>query len=237
MAISPDGRFALVGTQALTVPDEHGKGELFLWDLATGEIARRFENTADVTKIDFNAAGDRALTSSAWGKHITLWDVTTGQPITRIDHDILNAVAFSPDETAALGASEDGRLLLWDLATGEMVRLYIGHDAVLYEVLIHHGNRTVVSNSPGAGSFILWDFDTAQELRRFGGPRFGGWPMNIAFHPNGNVLTSSEVGDIIEWRGTEWTLVELLDWIDENRYIREFTCEEREQYRIEPLCE
>jgi hypothetical protein len=26
-------------------------------------------------------------------------------------------------------------------------------------------------------------------------------------------------------------------WIDDNRYVRELTCEERETYRIEPLCE
>jgi serine/threonine protein kinase len=28
----------------------------------------------------------------------------------------------------------------------------------------------------------------------------------------------------------------LRDWVHENRYIREFTCKERDQYRIEPLC-
>jgi len=29
----------------------------------------------------------------------------------------------------------------------------------------------------------------------------------------------------------------LLTWIQANRYVREFTCEERAQYRIAPLCE
>ena len=28
-----------------------------------------------------------------------------------------------------------------------------------------------------------------------------------------------------------------LEWLRTHRYIREFTCEERQQYRIEPLCE
>ena len=27
-----------------------------------------------------------------------------------------------------------------------------------------------------------------------------------------------------------------LRWVPENRYIPEFTCEEREQYNIQPLC-
>jgi len=28
----------------------------------------------------------------------------------------------------------------------------------------------------------------------------------------------------------------LLAWVHDNRYIRDFTCAERAQYQIEPLC-
>ena len=34
-----------------------------------------------------------------------------------------------------------------------------------------------------------------------------------------------------------WSLEELLDWIQTNRYVRQLTCEERAQYGIEMLCE
>ncbi len=30
---------------------------------------------------------------------------------------------------------------------------------------------------------------------------------------------------------------EVCDWIDDNRYVRELSCEERELYLIKPLCE
>ena len=33
------------------------------------------------------------------------------------------------------------------------------------------------------------------------------------------------------------SLDELIGWIRDNRHLREFTCEERDIYRIEPLCE
>jgi hypothetical protein len=33
------------------------------------------------------------------------------------------------------------------------------------------------------------------------------------------------------------SLDELLDWVAANRYVRELTCDERELYQIEPLCE
>ena len=32
-------------------------------------------------------------------------------------------------------------------------------------------------------------------------------------------------------------LDELIDWTHANRYLRELTCDEREQYRVEPLCD
>jgi hypothetical protein len=34
----------------------------------------------------------------------------------------------------------------------------------------------------------------------------------------------------------EKTLPELLDWIQQNRYMAALTCEQRNQYRVEPLC-
>ena len=30
---------------------------------------------------------------------------------------------------------------------------------------------------------------------------------------------------------------EVRNWIDDNRYVRKLSCEERELYLIEPLCE
>jgi hypothetical protein len=40
-----------------------------------------------------------------------------------------------------------------------------------------------------------------------------------------------------EWRVSGWELDDLLAWAHENRYVRDFTCEERTTYRVEPMCE
>jgi hypothetical protein len=32
-------------------------------------------------------------------------------------------------------------------------------------------------------------------------------------------------------------LDELREWVESNRYVRDLTCQEREQYRVEPLCD
>jgi WD40 repeat protein len=87
----------------------------------------------------------------------------------------------------------------------------------------------------GVGTIILWDFATGEEQRRFNASDI---VYNIAFAPDGQtVFTAHYDGPVIQWQVADWPLDKLLAWVHENRYIRYFTCAERAQYRIEPLCE
>lgn len=64
--------------------------------------------------------------------------------------------------------------------------------------------------------------------------------QNLVFSPDGQTAFSAARGPdeaVIEWQMADWPLGDLLAWVHENRYIRAFTCDERAQYRIEPLCE
>jgi len=42
---------------------------------------------------------------------------------------------------------------------------------------------------------------------------------------------------MIQWQLATPTGDQLLKWITDNRYVRDLTCAERENYRIEPLCD
>ena len=53
---------------------------------------------------------------------------------------------------------------------------------------------------------------------------------------SGQLLTSGIRGSTIKIRRI-YTYAELLDWVDKNRYTRDLTCAERNQYSIEPLCD
>jgi hypothetical protein len=44
-------------------------------------------------------------------------------------------------------------------------------------------------------------------------------------------------GALIEWQIADLPLDELIEWTYANRYVRDLTCTEREQYRVEPLCD
>jgi WD40 repeat protein len=86
------------------------------------------------------------------------------------------------------------------------------------------------------GDIILWDFDTAEELRRFSAHTE--LVSGLAFSPDGQIAFSVSLdGGLIEWRVADLPLDELIDWAYANRYVRELSCEEREQYRVEPLCD
>jgi WD40 repeat protein len=143
-------------------------------------------------------------------------------------------VAFGPDETTALSASADGSLILWDVETGEVIRRYLGHEDMVWSVDISPDGHYVLSGSMD-GAIILWDFETAEELRRFKGHT--GLVASLEFSPNGRAAYSvSADGTLIEWQVSDLSLDELIDWTYANRYVRDLTCEERAQYRVEPLC-
>ncbi len=232
VAFSPDGRTALGSSQSMT-SDE---GDLILWDLETGEEIRRFDTTQDITSIVFSADGSRALTGSAYFSNLILWDVATGQEIRRFEGHTgpVFAVAFSPDEAAVLSASEDGSLVLWDVETGAIIRRYLGHDRGVWGLDVSLDGRYMISSSED-GTVILWNFETGEELRRFSGHT--AWVPDVVFSPDGQTAFSVSLdGTLIQWQIADQPLDELIEWVYANRYIRDLTCDERVQYRIEPPC-
>ena len=62
--------------------------------------------------------------------------------------------------------------------------------------------------------------------------------FGLLFSPDDQSAYSASLdGALIEWQIADPSLDETIDWTYANRYIRGLTCEEREQYRVEPLCE
>jgi WD40 repeat protein len=235
VAYGPDGRTALGGSQS---QDGGLDGDLTLWDLEIGGQVRRFDTTEDVANVVFSADGKRALTGSAFSSNMTLWDVATGREIRRFEWHAavpVLAVAFGPDETTALSASADGSLVLWDIETGDVVRRYLGHDNAVWCLAVSPDGRFVLSGSDDT-TVILWDFETGEELRRF--YEHTGTVYDVGFGPDSQTAYSvSYDGALIEWQIADLPLDELIEWVYANRYVRALTCDEREQYRVEPLCD
>ena len=83
------------------------------------------------------------------------------------------------------------------------------------------------------GTNSIWRVDTGEEIRRYG----GGVVKSPRFTPDGRqAVVGYQNGRVELWR-IDTTLDDLLTWTRNNRYILELTCEQRELYRVEPLCE
>jgi WD40 repeat protein len=113
MALSPDGRQALIGDTS---------GLLILWDLATGKEVRRFTETSDwgqIRGIRFLADGRHALVGTmafAGGGLLLQVDLTTGKELNRLKGPSYHAqVALLPDGRHALTANGDRMVRVWSL--------------------------------------------------------------------------------------------------------------------------
>ncbi|MEW6581126.1 MAG: protein kinase [Chloroflexota bacterium] len=234
VAISPDGRLALSGTQDFS--DEDLGGELLLWELETGQLIRQFDTTQDITSIAFSRDGKQAVSGSCYFSSVALWNIENGQTVRTLPEQpscVLNTI-FGPGETTVISATNDGSITEWEIETGEKVRQFVGHDGPVWSLDLGPDNRLMASGSSD-GSVILWDYATGEVLRRLEGHM--GWVFDVEFSPDGERLYSASAdGTVREWHISTWEVDDLLDWVHDNRYVREFTCEERALYRIEPLC-
>jgi WD40 repeat protein len=87
------------------------------------------------------------------------------------------------------------------------------------------------------------DTETGREIRRLVGHREV--VTDVAFSPDGKlILSSSTDSSVILWDATsgaeidvDATQDDLLAWVVANRYVPELTCEQRQRYHVEPLCD
>jgi WD40 repeat protein len=189
VAFTPDGTKALSGANDQT---------LILWDIASGDVIRRFEgHTEMVGTVAMLPDGRHALSGSN-DKTLILWDLETGQALRTFQAtDEVQGVAVSPDGRQALSSSQDGLLTLWDIATGREVYKLTGHTQEVKNAVFSSDGRTAISCSADQ-TMILWDLATGQVQGKFEG--LNREINDLALSPDGKTLfTGSADGLGILW--------------------------------------
>lgn len=211
-------------------------GLVKVWDAATYELVWELEgHPAWVRGIDFSPDGSKLITVSGVDISTRIWDLTTGEQLAELygHDDWMWSVSWSPTGEHFITSASDTRVVLWDATTYEVIRRYEGHTGPVNKVDFGPDGQTFASGATD-GTVRVWDVETGAELRRFFHTGAGVW--SVAFHPNGQeVLSATTDALVTQWRISD--VDELLAWVQDNRYLRELTCYEREQNRIEPLCE
>ena len=223
---SPDGQTGLSGSK---------DNSLILWDLATGEQLQRFiGHRWWVSDVEFLPDGRRIL-SSSFDFIMILWDLETGERLRDFEghKDWVRSVAITADGSQALSASADSTLILWDIDSGRQLRQYEGHDTQVQSVALSPDGGLAVSGSSDT-TLIVWNIETGEILRRYSGHQ--DVIRSIALSPDGkSMLSGAGDGTVRQWQ-LALDLDDLIQWAQANRYLREFTCAERQRYNVEPLC-
>ncbi len=146
--------------------------DLYLWDVATGKIARKFVgHTENGSQFTASPDGKRLL---SWGddKMVRLWDVDTGKELRKLEgHTDKAAGVFSPDGKQVLTFSRDMTLRLWDVESGKELKKLEGHTDACTGCFSPDGKQAL-SYGPD-GTIRLWDLGTGKEVRRFEGQKAG----------------------------------------------------------------
>jgi serine/threonine protein kinase len=97
------------------------------------------------------------------------------------------SVAVTPDGKYVVSGSKDKTVRLWDLATGQEVRRFTGHESTVRSVAVTPDGKYVVSGS-GDKTVRLWELATGKEVRRFTG--HADWVRSVAVTPDGKYVVS-----------------------------------------------
>jgi WD40 repeat protein len=160
VAFTPDGTLVTSAQQ----------GETLLWSARSGRIKRRFAiggpfaispdgRFAVLARNSPNPANPSAS--------VAVLDLTTGRhrALTPLPaQGWIISLAFTPDGRRVVGASFEGALRVWDLASGAIVQTFAGQSSG-GNLAVTPDGRTAFSGAE-TGTVVAWDLSGSQQLGR-----------------------------------------------------------------------
>ena len=198
LAQTSDGRLLAVATGE----------ELQLRNAATGEVIHRWDTDLFPPDLAFSPDGKSLVLAVAnWSSTsknsggFQIWSVVHGTILRSIvDEGPTTFVAYSPDGQQVACSSNSGPVRLWDVATGELSRVFPGTKCafspdgrlIACTSMEQDGDKQLMAN------VNLYDLESAKPVNSLSSERASqdSWLLSLAFSPNGNLLAAAN------WDGT-----------------------------------
>ena len=150
-AMTPDGRWALSGSEDRTVR---------LWDLENGQEIINFNgHRSGIYALAITPDGRWGLSGSD-DSTLKLWDLANDKTIytLRGHKDWVRSVAITPDGLIGVSGSWDRSIKLWDLKTGNEIHSFNGHYGDVNGVAITADGQWLLSGSDD-NTLKLWNWN------------------------------------------------------------------------------
>jgi WD40 repeat protein len=166
MAFSPDGSTLAVGTLPDTLRDVPAPS-VQLWDIQRESLERKLRPAiAPPGKVRFSPDGALLATSAVRDSPLQLWRMSDGAEVRsfQVEADAHGRdpapIAFSPDGKLLAAADANRDIYVWELATGDKVRTFRGHQKAVTSIVFSPDGKSLLSGSEDT-TMLLWDVSGA----------------------------------------------------------------------------
>lgn len=179
-------------------------GTVRVWDPAGGLAVTKTVGVSPVHAVGVCDGGRRVAAGHL--SDVTVWDTATDRLTTLTG---LNALAYAVTLTAGgqqvVAGGYDGRVLVWDAASGKVTHDLRGHDGPVYAVAATADGSRLVSG--GADRTVrVWDMTTGEAVRTFDG--HPGLVFAVAVDAGGKrVVAAGKDGAVSGWTLTDGAVI------------------------------
>lgn len=177
------------------------------WTIWPSESAASGDPTQDAERRDvasrpFDVSPDGSYVAmvqtnfETYSVYIDLRDAQTGKRLWAFENDLWTILdmAFSPDGGRLAASSYNGRVHIWEVATGELVHTLYGHSGVPYSIA-WSPDGTQLATGGGDSLVLVWDTATGQALKALKGHTFN--VNSVVWSQDGSKILSASADSTV----------------------------------------